>query len=289
MAYRIFTDATADLNEELLSGLPKVEVIPMEIMIDGKPFIYGLNEGITPKQFYSELRMGKFANTSQINPAIYRDYFSKALDEGEDVLYLSFSSEMSSTFTSAELCRIDLEEEYPDRKIVCVDTTCAAVGEGLLVCEAAQRQAQGLSMDELVAWVEATKHNVCHWFTVDTFVHLKHGGRVSATSAVLGSALNIKPLLHVTEEGSLQAKEKPRGRKAALRAQVKKLEEGWRPDLGKRIVVGHGDSYERANEMKQVIKEKYPDAEIQIADIGAVIGAHTGPDVLALIYWGNNR
>jgi len=289
MAYRIFTDATADLNEELLSGLPKVEVIPMEIRIDGKPFIYGLNEGITPKQFYSELRMGKFANTSQINPAIYRDYFSKALDEGEDVLYLSFSSEMSSTFTSAELCRIDLEEEYPDRKIVCVDTTCAAVGEGLLVCEAAQRQAQGLSMDELVAWVEATKHNVCHWFTVDTFVHLKHGGRVSATSAVLGSALNIKPLLHVTEEGSLQAKEKPRGRKAALRAQVKKLEEGWRPDLGKRIVVGHGDSYERANEMKQVIKEKYPDAEIQIADIGAVIGAHTGPDVLALIYWGNNR
>lgn len=289
MAYRIFTDATADLNEELLSGLPKVEVIPMEIMIDGKPFIYGLNEGITPKQFYSELRMGKFANTSQINPAIYRDYFSKALDEGEDVLYLSFSSEMSSTFTSAELCRIDLEEEYPDRKIVCIDTTCAAVGEGLLVCEAAQRQAQGLSMDELVAWVEATKHNVCHWFTVDTFVHLKHGGRVSATSAALGSALNIKPLLHVTEEGSLQAKEKPRGRKAALRAQVKKLEEGWRPDLGKRIVVGHGDSYERANEMKQVIKEKYPDAEIQIADIGAVIGAHTGPDVLALIYWGNNR
>lgn len=289
MAYRIFTDATADLNEELLSGLPKVEVIPMEIMIDGKPVIYGLNEGITPKQFYSELRMGKFANTSQINPAIYRDYFSKALDEGEDVLYLSFSSEMSSTFTSAELCRIDLEEEYPDRKIVCIDTTCAAVGEGLLVCEAAQRQAQGLSMDELVAWVEATKHNVCHWFTVDTFVHLKHGGRVSATSAALGSALNIKPLLHVTEEGSLQAKEKPRGRKAALRAQVKKLEEGWRPDLGKRIVVGHGDSYERANEMKQVIKEKYPDAEIQIADIGAVIGAHTGPDVLALIYWGNNR
>lgn len=289
MAYRIFTDATADLNDELLRGLPKVEVIPMEIMIDGKPFTYGLNEGITPKQFYSELRTGKFATTSQINPAIYRDYFSKVLDQGYDVLYLSFSSEMSSTFTSAELCRIELEEEYPDRKIVCIDTTCAAVGEGLLVCAAAERQAQGMGMDELVTWIEANKGYVCHWFTVDTFIHLKHGGRVSAATAAIGTALNIKPLLHVTEEGSLQAKEKPRGRKTALRAQVKKLEEGWRPDLGKRIVVGHGDSYERANEMKQMIKAKYPDAEVQIADIGAIIGAHTGPDVLVLIYWGNNR
>lgn len=289
MAYRIFTEATADLNGELLSGLPKVEVIPMEIMIDGKPFIYGLNEGITPKQFYSELRMGKFANTSQINPAIYRDYFSKALDEGEDVLYLSFSSEMSSTFTSAELCRIDLEEEYPDRKIVCVDTTCAAVGEGFLVCEAAKRQAQGMDIDELATWIETNKCYVCHWFTVDTFVHLKHGGRVSAATAAIGTTLNIKPLLHVTEEGSLQVKEKPRGRKAALRTQLKKLEEGWKPDIGKRVIVGHGDSYERANELKQMIEEKHPDAEVQIVDIGVVIGAHTGPDVLALIYWGNNR
>lgn len=289
MGYRIFTDATADLNDELLTGLPKVEVIPMEIMIDGKSYTYGLNMGITPKQFYSELRSGKFANTSQINPMIYHDYFSKALDEGYDVLYLSFSSEMSSTFTSAELCRIDLEEEYPDRKIVCIDTTCAAVGEGFLVCEAARRQARGMSLDEVTIWVEGAKHNVCHWFTVDSFVHLKHGGRVSAATAAIGTTLNIKPLLHVTEEGSLQAKEKPRGRKAALKAQIKKLEEGWRPDLGKRIIIGHGDSYERANEMRQMIKEKFPNAEIQIADIGAVIGAHTGPDVLALIYWGDNR
>lgn len=118
---------------------------------------------------------------------------------------------------------------------------------------------------------------------------MKHGGRVSAATAAIGTTLNIKPLLHVTEEGSLQAKEKPRGRKAALKAQIKKLEEGWRPDLGKRIIIGHGDSYERANEMRQMIKEKFPNAEIQIADIGAVIGAHTGPDVLALIYWGDNR
>ena len=131
--------------------------------------------------------------------------------------------------------------------------------------------------------------NVGHWFTVDTFEHLKHGGRVSAATAAIGTTLNIKPLLHVTNEGTLQAKEKPRGRKQALKVQLKKLEEGWMPELGKKIIIGHGDSLDRATELKKLILEKHPEAEIQIADIGAVIGAHTGSEVIALIYWGNNR
>jgi len=289
MAYRIFTDATADLNDELLRGLPKVEVIPMEIIVDGKSFTYGLNKGITPKQFYSELRMGKFANTSQINPAIYRDYFSKALDEGEDVLYLSFSSEMSSTFTSAELCRIDLEEEYPDRKILCVDTLCASVGEGFLIHEALKRQADGMDMEELAMWATANCLDVCHWFSVDTFEHLKHGGRVSNVAAVAGSVLNIKPLLHVDEEGKLKVVEKPRGNKIALKAKLSRMDEGWKPEQGNLVIIGHGDCLERAEECKQKILEQHPEADVHIADIGPVIGSHTGPGVLALIYWGNNR
>ena len=289
MAYKIFTDATADLNDELLRGLPQIEVIPMQITIGAETYIYGLNEGISAEEFYQKLRDGKYASTSQINPSIYSDYFSRALNDGFDVLYLSFSSELSSTYTSAELSRIELEEEYPDRKIICVDTLCAAVGEGLLVCEALRKQQEGMGVEELASWIEEHKLNVCHWFTVDTFEHLKNGGRVSAATAALGSTLNIKPLLHVTNEGTLQVKEKPRGRKQALKTQIRKLEDGWRPELGKQIIIGHGDSMDRAMEMKKLIYEKYPDAEIQIADIGAVIGSHVGPDVLALIYWGNNR
>lgn len=289
MAYKIFTDATADLNDELLRGLPEVTVIPMEVIVGTEMYKYGLNEGITATDFYQKLRNGQYARTSQINPSIYNDYFSEALEDDLDVLYLSFSSALSSTYTSAELSRIELEEDYPDRKIICVDTLCAAVGEGLLVCEALKRQQEGMSIDELANWIEGHKLNVCHWFTVDTFEHLKVGGRVSAATAAIGTTLNIKPLLHVNEEGELQAKEKPRGRKQALKAQLKKLEEGWCPAIGKRIIIGHGDSMERALELKGLIREKYPEAEIQIADIGAVIGAHTGPDVLALIYWGKNR
>ena len=289
MAYKIFTDATADLNDELLRGLPEITVIPMEVMVDTEMYKYGLNEGISADEFYQKLRNGMYARTSQINPSIYNDYFSSALEEGFDVLYMSFSSEMSSTYTSAELSKIELEEEYPERKIICIDTLCASVGECLLVCEALSRQQEGMSIEELATWVEEHKLNVCHWFTVDTFEHLKHGGRVSAATAAIGTTLNIKPLLHVTDEGKLQAKEKPRGRKQALKALLKKLEEGWKPEIGKRIIIGHGNSVERAMELKGLILEKHPDAEIQIADMGAVIGAHTGPDVLAAIYWGNNR
>ena len=289
MAYQIFTDATADLNDELILGLPHIEVIPMEIMIDRKPYVYGLNQGITSEAFYGELRNGRFASTSQINPEIYKEHFTKALDAGLDVLYLSFSSGMSGTYMSSELCKIDLEEEYPDRKIVCIDTLCAAVGEGLLVCEAAERQKQGVELEELADWINEKKHKVCHWFTVDSFTHLKHGGRVSAATAAIGSTLNIKPLLHVNVDGQLTAKEKPRGRKQALKAQLKKLDEGWNPEIGKKIIIGHGDCIDRAMEMKEKILESHPDADVQIAYIGAVIGTHTGPEVLALIYWGENR
>lgn len=289
MAYRIFTDATADLNDELLMGLPKVEVIPMEIMIDGKPYTYGLNEELTPKQFYTELRKGKFASTSQINPAVYEEYFEKALKKGEDIIYFCFSSGLSGTINMAKWAIRELEKEYPERKIICIDTLGAALGEGFFVCEAARKKMEGLSIEELAQWAEDNKLKVCHWFTVDSFTHLKHGGRVSAATAMIGTTLNIKPLLHVTEEGTLQAKEKPRGTKQAMKMLMKKMEEGWKPELGKKIFIGHGDAIEKAFTLKRQICEKFPDAEVQIADIGAVIGSHTGPDILVLIYWGNNR
>lgn len=289
MGYRIFTDATADLNGGLLTESPLAEIIPMDVVIESKAYKYGADGGLTADQFYKELRSGKYAATSQINPAVYEEYFEKALLDGQDVLYLGFSSGMSNTCASAELAASELRKLYPERKIFCVDTLCASVGEGFLVCEAVKRQKQGITLESLVQWIEENRLKVCHWFTVDTFEYLKHGGRVSAAVAAIGTKLNIKPLLHVTEEGALQVREKPRGRKQAASFLLKKIEEGWEPESGRRIVIGHGDELGRALELKEKIRAKFPEAQIYIADIGAVIGSHTGPGMLAVIYWGRNR
>lgn len=289
MAYRIYTDATADMNDAMLSGLPEVEIVPMDVLLGDQHYIYGNTEGLTIEEFYNALRGGKFASTSQATPSVFRKYFEKALKEDEDILYLSFASAMSGMFQSACISAEELREEYPERTILCIDTLCAAVGEGFLVCEALRKQAEGMELDTLASWINENRLKICHWFTVDTFEHLKHGGRVSAATAVIGSTLNIKPLLRVTEEGALKVSEKPRGNKTAMKALLRKLEEGWTPELGKRIVIGHGDVLERASELRKKIEELYPNAEIEIVDNGAVIGAHTGPGMLALIYWGNNR
>ncbi|MBQ3558466.1 MAG: DegV family protein [Agathobacter sp.] len=289
MGYQIFTDATADLNEDLLFGLPNVEIIPMEILVGGAAYTYGPKGNITIGQFYKMLREGAYASTSQIRPETYRAHFVPYLEAGMDILYLGFTSGLSGTMNSAYLCARELQEEYPDRKILCVDTLCASVGEGLLVREALKRQADGMDMEELAMWATANCLDVCHWFSVDTFEHLKHGGRVSNVAAVAGSVLNIKPLLHVDEEGKLKVVEKPRGNKIALKAKLSRMAEGWNPEQGNLVIIGHGDCLERAEECKQKILEQHPEADVHIADIGPVIGSHTGPGVLAVIYWGNNR
>ncbi len=240
-------------------------------------------------EFYTMLREGKYASTSQIRPDAYRAAFEPYLQKDMDILYLAFSSGMSGTINSARLCARELEEEYPNRKIYCVDTLCASVGEGFIVREAAKKQIEGMELEELVSWVEKYRLNVCHWFTVDTFQHLLHGGRVSAVSAAAGTVLNIKPLLHVDEEGTLKVMEKPRGQKMALKAKLERMEKGWNPQLGKLVVVACADCPDVGNELCERVREKFPEAEIIMADIGPVIGAHTGPGMSAVIYWGDNR
>ena len=287
--YQIFTDATADLTSELMIGLPCVEIIPMQVEIGGREYTYGPGGTITSGDFYSLQRAGNFASTSQINPTVYFEKFEPYLRRSTDILYLSFSSGLSGTFQSANLCAEELRQQYPERKIICIDTLGASVGEGFLVREAAKMQQAGLSIDELADWVTVNRLRVCHWFTVDTFTYLRHGGRVSASAAVLGSALQIKPLLHVDEDGHLQPQEKPRGRKNAIAAQLVRMEQGWQPELGRSVLIGHCDDLEAAKVLQGRIMERFPDAEIYIADIGPVIGAHSGPGTLALFYWGNNR
>lgn len=287
--YQIFTDATADLTGDLVMGIPPVEIIPMQVKIDEKEYTYGPSGNISVKEFYQLQRTGKYAVTSQINPTVYFERFEPCLRQGKDILYLCFSSGMSGTILSANLCMEELRNKYPKRKLICVDTLCASVGEGFLVREAAKRQDTGLSIDELAAWVTEHRLRVCHWFTVDVFDHLQHGGRVSAAAAVVGTALQVKPLLHVDERGCLQVKEKPRGRKKAIAAQLTKMEQGWEPALGKQVVIGHGDNPDAAKQLQEMVEQQFPEAEICVTDIGPIIGAHTGPGMLALIYWGETR
>lgn len=283
--YQIFTDATSDLQEDLES----VKVIPMNVEIGDKEYVYGPQGNISCKEFYGLQKEGYYASTSQINVLEYEKYFEEALKEGKDVLYISFSSGMSGTYQTACLCKNELQESYPDQRIICIDSLCAAVGEGLLVEEVDKKKREGLSMDELVDWIEGNKMNLCHWFTVDNFDHLKHGGRVSAVAATLGNTLNIKPLLRVGEEGKLRVVKKIRGRHKAMAAQVECIAKTWSPEISKSVVIGHGDDLKAAEELKEYVENKLPDAEIYISDIGPIIGAHTGPGVMVLAFWGTSR
>lgn len=283
--YQIFTDATSDLNEDLET----VKIIPMNVEIGDKEYVYGPQGNISCSEFYGLQKQGKYASTSQINVLEYEKYFEEALKEGKDVLYISFSSGMSGTYQTACLCKNELEESYPDNRIICIDSLCAAVGEGLLIKEVDKKKREGMSMDELVDWVENNKMHLCHWFTVDNFDHLKHGGRVSAVAATLGKTLNIKPLLRVDEEGKLRVVKKIRGRHKAMAAQVECIVKTWSPEISKSVVIGHGDDLKAAEELKEYVENKLPDAEIYISDIGPIIGAHTGPGVMVLAFWGTGR
>ena len=283
--YQIFTDATSDLNEDLET----VKIIPMNVEIGDKEYVYGPQGNISCSEFYGLQKQGKYASTSQINVLEYEKYFEEALKEGKDVLYISFSSGMSGTYQTACLCKNELEESYPDNRIICIDSLCAAIGEGLLIKEVDKKKREGMSMDELVDWVENNKMHLCHWFTVDNFDHLKHGGRVSAVAATLGNTLNIKPLLRVDEEGKLRVVKKIRGRHKAMVAQVECIVKTWSPEISKSVVIGHGDDLKAAEELKEYVENKLPDAEIYISDIGPIIGAHTGPGVMVLAFWGTGR
>ena len=287
--YQIFTDATADCSPQWYKSLPPVGIVPMRVEIGGQEYLYGPDGTISVQRFYDLQKAGNYASTSQITPTQYFQSFEPALKAGNDVLYLCFSSGMSGTFQSAQVCVEELREEYPDCNIVCLDTLCASVGEGFLVCEAARRQAEGYTLEELSRWVTLHRLEVCHWFTVDVFDHLRRGGRVPVGTAVLGTALQIKPLLHVNQDGELAVVEKPRGRKQAIKAQLAKMEQGWSPEMGKTVVVGHGACPDGARVLQDAVQYRFPEATVLTADIGPIIGAHTGPGMLALTYWGNAR
>ncbi len=289
MSYQIITDATSDINAECLAPFAPVKIIPMDIMVGDTPYLYGEGGNITVEEFYKAQRSGMFCSTSQINPMKYRDYFETELKEGKDIIFFSLTSGLSGSYANSLMIADELMEEYPDRKIYCVETFAASVGLGMMVREAARFQSEGMDIETLYQTMTDRRLNIVHCFTVDTFEHLKHGGRVSAASAAMGTVLNIKPMLRVTENGTLETKDKPRGKKRAMMLQVKRFQEGWMPELGNYVLIGHADNLDGANALKTQIEKIAPDAAIEITDIGPVIGAHVGPGMLAIVFWGSNR
>ncbi len=289
--YIIFTDSGSDLGAEMVEKLG-VQVIPLTAIIDGKEYLnYPDEREITNRRFYEILRKGAVCKTAAINAETFIEAFEPYVSEGKDVLYLAFSSGLSCTCDSAVNAAAQLMEKYPERKVLVVDTLCASLGQGLFVYLCCQKRDEGKSIEEVRDYAESIKLNLCHWFTVDDLNHLKRGGRVSATSALLGTMLQIKPVLHVDDEGHLINMEKARGRKAAIRRLAEKLAETALDDIeDQQIFISHGDCLEEAeqlvSEIKKLVKIK---KDIHIGMIGPVIGAHSGAGTIALFFLGKKR
>ena len=284
--YVIITDSTCDLTSDYLNELD-VKVIPLKFIYEEKSYYDGT--GMSYKDFYNLLREKKNVKTSQVNTETFIKEFEPYLNQQMDILYIAFSSALSGTFSCAEIAKNELIEQYPERKIIVVDSRSASMGEGLLVYYAAQKKKEGLSIDDLSDWIEKNKFNVCHWFTVDDLFHLKRGGRVSSASALFGSMLGIKPILHVDNAGKLIPTEKVRGRKAALISLVDHMKNSAEVTPNDVVFISHGDALADANFVKDLILKNFDVKEVKINYIGSVIGAHAGPGTVALFFMGKNR
>ena len=287
--FMILTDSCADLPAELVERLD-VKVLPLSYNMDGKTvYNYPDNREMDPHEFYELLRAGKTAVTSAVNVAQFAEAMEPCLQEGKDVLVLAFSSGLSTTYNSAVIAADDLKEKYPERKVYVVDTLCASMGQGLLVYLAAKEREKGGSIEQVRDWAEANKMSIAHQVTVNDLFHLKRGGRISATTAVMGSMLSIKPMIHVDDEGRLINIGKARGRGASLKALVDTMEKTVIDPANQTVFISHGDCLEDAQAVADMIKERMGVKEVMINHIGPVIGAHAGPGTVALFYIASER
>ena len=282
--FKIITDSGCDFTLAELEQM-NVSRAPLSVLFQGE-LCEDFATDEERKVLYDAVRAGEMPTTSAVNPDGWATVMKPALEAGMDVLCLCFSSGMSTTYQSAVIAAEELKDEYPDRTIRVVDTLAAALGEGLLVWHACKHRDAGESLAEVAAWVEENKLKLCHWVTVEDLNHLKRGGRVSAASAMVGTMLNIKPIICVNDEGKLVSTAKVRGRKAAIDYITKKCAEATDKEIA---FIGHGDCREDAETCACILKEKYGFKEVHIGYVGAVIGAHTGPGVLVTFHMGEKR
>ena len=284
--YIITVNSTVDTGKEWLEER-NVPVIPLKYTIDGQEYtdMYGLSD----KEFFQKLREGKMSATSQINPEEAKEMLEPYVKEGKDVLHLAFSSALSGTCNSMKIAAEELQEEYPEAKVIVVDTLCACMGEAMLLYYALKQKEAGKTIEEVAQWVEENKLHVCHNVTVDDLFHLHRGGRVSKTAAVLGTMVKVKPIIHMDDNGALQVIGKERGRKKSLHKIVDMAVErskGWNNEI---IMITHGDCLEDAEYVAKLVREKMGVENVFIHNIGTVIGSHTGPGVVATFCMGNKR
>ena len=286
MSYQIITDSCCDFTKEMYEKLGLV-VAPLMVNFRGQTYPDRNDDSL--KDMYAGLRAGEVATTSAANPEQWQELMEPYLQKGEDLLVLAFSSGLSTTYQSASMAADELRAMYPDRTISVVDSLCASLGEGLLAYYACKKRDEGLSLQELTQWLLDNRLHLCHWFTVDDLMYLKRGGRVSAATAIMGTMLNIKPVLHVDNEGHLINVGKARGRKASIQAMAKKVAELGAGYDNSTMFISHGDCLEDAQYLAGLLKGQYGAKEVYINYVGAVIGSHSGPGTLALFFMGDHR
>ena len=287
--YRILTDSTADLTPALIHQMD-VTVLPLTFTLDGVEYADSvLDPQKTSKEFYDAMRAGSTPTTSQITPEAFKEAVEPLLQSGEDVLYLAFSSGLSGTYNASRIAFDELAAAYPQRKVLTVDTLAASMGEGLLVYLACRQRDAGKSIEDVARWVEENRLRLSHWFTVDDLVYLKRGGRVSGAAAFFGTVLNIKPVLHVDDEGHLIPMEKVRGRRQSLDALVEHMAKTAVDPASQVIFISHGDCEADAQYVAETIRARFGTKEIYLGDIGPGIGSHSGPGTVALFFVAQHR
>ena len=286
MSYRIITDTCCDYPEQMYKDL-NLSVVPLQVHFKGQTRSSYSEKWL--KGMFDGLRKGETATTSAANPTDWANVIESVLQAGDDALVLTFTSGLSATYQSAVIAAEELAEGYPERKIRVIDTLCASLGQGLFVYYACKKRDEGLSFEELAQWCEDHKQNLCHWFTVDDLMYLKRGGRISAATAIAGSLLKIKPVLHADENGKLVNVSKTRGRKAAIEALADKMGELGLPGENETVFICHGDCWDDAEYLEKLVKERYGVKKVFTYYVGAVIGSHSGPGTLALFFLGQHR
>ena len=287
--FKIFTDSCCDLPAKLAQDL-KIEVLPLSVNFKGGSYPNYLDgSALSIRDFYDGLRDGEMPTTSAVNPEAWSQAMRATLTAGQDVLVLAFSSGLSTTYNSAVIAANELAEEFPERKILVVDTLCASVGQGLIVYLACQKRDTGASIEEVRQFVEDNKLQVAHWVAVVDLMHLKRGGRLNAATAVVGSMLKIKPIIHVDNEGKLINVAKARGRKASLDYLVEKVGSSGINVKEQTIFLSHSDCLADAEYINKSVMERFQPKDFIISDIGPVIGSHTGIGTLALCFLASER
>jgi DegV family protein with EDD domain len=284
--YIITTDTTCDLPDEYVSKY-NLRVLPLYYSFDG--VVYGDKNQLEPKEFYDKMRSGYMPTTMAVNPDTAREIFTDLLNQGYDILHISFSSALSGSYSVSATVARDLCEEVAGANIRVVDSLCASLGEGLLIHKAVKLKEAGNSLEEVADWLEENKLNLCHMFTVDDLHHLHRGGRVSKTSAIIGTLINVKPVLHVNNEGRLVPLNNVRGRKKSLQALVDHMEKritGFDNDV---VFISHGDSPDDAEYVASHVRERFGIQDILINYVCPTIGSHSGPGTIALFFMGNPR